>query len=87
MHNLLNRSEAKELFAKNGLNELQSMSLLNLNAPCEWIGGKAHWRECKLLKVLADVELKPLESFAPLSADFLLSQGNCCGSGCKHCPY
>lgn len=23
----------------------------------------------------------------PLSREFLLSQGSCCGSGCQNCPY
>lgn len=25
--------------------------------------------------------------FAPLTADYLLERGYCCGNGCKHCPY
>jgi len=23
----------------------------------------------------------------PLSKEYLLSRGSCCGSGCKNCPY
>jgi hypothetical protein len=25
--------------------------------------------------------------FAPLTADYLLERGYCCGNGCKNCPY
>ena len=25
--------------------------------------------------------------FAPLSAEYLLERGYCCGNGCKNCPY
>jgi hypothetical protein len=25
--------------------------------------------------------------FAPLTAEFLLERGYCCGNGCKNCPY
>ncbi len=31
--------------------------------------------------------LSELGSFQPLSAEYLLERGYCCGNGCKHCPY
>ena len=27
------------------------------------------------------------EGFMVLTAKYLLERGECCGSGCKHCPY
>lgn len=27
------------------------------------------------------------EAFAPLTAEYLLERGYCCGNGCKNCPF
>ena len=27
------------------------------------------------------------DNFEPLSAEYLLERGYCCGNGCKNCPY
>lgn len=27
------------------------------------------------------------EPFAPLTTEYLLERGYCCGNGCKNCPY
>ena len=29
----------------------------------------------------------PATGFMVLTAEFLASRGECCGSGCRHCPY
>jgi Family of unknown function (DUF5522) len=31
--------------------------------------------------------LDPLTGYVVLTAATLLAQGECCGSGCRHCPY
>ena len=32
-------------------------------------------------------QLKTEEKLKPLSAEFLLARGYCCGCGCQNCPY
>jgi hypothetical protein len=29
----------------------------------------------------------PATGFMVLTAEFLVDRGQCCGSGCRHCPY
>lgn len=36
---------------------------------------------------LPDDEAEQLTGFAPLTADYLLQRGYCCGNGCKNCPF
>lgn len=38
-------------------------------------------------KIIDDEEEYETGSFEPLSADYLLQRGYCCGNGCKNCPY
>jgi len=37
--------------------------------------------------VLAELAVYLISMAKPLSKEFLLSRGECCGSGCSKCPY
>ena len=38
-------------------------------------------------KIIDDEDEYEAGSFEPLSAEYLLERGYCCGNGCKNCPY
>jgi len=42
--------------------------------------------QCKFFKEGTDFYYDK-NGFIVLTASFLLKRGNCCGSGCRHCPY
>ncbi|MEO5966702.1 MAG: DUF5522 domain-containing protein [Ferruginibacter sp.] len=38
-------------------------------------------------QIIDDDEKYDAGSFEPLSAEYLLDRGYCCGNGCKNCPF
>jgi hypothetical protein len=39
------------------------------------------------LRVGADTYVDPRSGYTVLTAGYLARRGNCCGAGCRHCPY
>ncbi len=64
----------------------------NLFAVSKVSESKPHYREIMIRHKEAiinkqDIYIDPETGNTVLTAEFLLSRGYCCESGCRHCPY
>ena len=41
----------------------------------------------KAIEKNEDTYVDPATGYKVFTAAYLLKRGNCCGSGCRHCPY